>query len=78
MKNTNHYYTQQNESSFNSSNNYYQNQNLNSNNIYDDYIRRNTPKPVYQESNKQYEYNNNPEKINYHENLQTGVKARSK
>ena len=69
LKNTNHYYTQQNESSFNSSNNYYQNQNLNSNNIYDDYIRRNTPKPVYQESNKQYEYNNNPEKINYHEKI---------
>ena len=77
LKNIN-YDTQLKNSSFNSPDNLYPNQNLNSNNVYDDYIRRNTPKPEFQEPNKQYEYNNPEiniyqEKISNEEKIQKNI-----
>jgi len=73
------YYTQQSEpSSFNLPDNFYlnQNKNLNNNNVYDDYIRRNTPKPQLNVEKNQYEYNN-PEITNYHQKISNEEKIQN-
>ena len=74
------YYTQQSEpSSFNLPDNFYlnQNKNLNNNNVYDDYIRRNTPKPQLNVEKNQYEYNNNTEITNYHQKISNEEKIQN-
>ena len=73
------YYTQQSEpSSFNLPDNFYlnQNKNLNNNNVYDDYIRRNTPKSQLNVEKNQYEYNN-PEITNYHQKISNEEKIQN-
>ena len=74
------YYTQQSEpSSFNLPDNFYlnQNKNLNNNNVYDDYIRRNTPKSQLNVEKNQYEYNNNTEITNYHQKISNEEKIQN-